>query len=428
MLSRFTEYGNNRLVPCLRRIAAEFPGIADLDREDAIKKINEAVVRDSVLMTSRVPTKNVEINVENIKILSRMTVDYLNVPSKALFSRFAVREGPIDAGIEQRTDAWFAARSTLITASGFGAILGLNPYEKPMKFMEKKVNGETFSPFSYENMNRGTCFEDIIIDFLGSMTGCSRPQDAGLIVSETFPFLGASPDGYIEDLGPLFPAAPFRDCLVECKAPNARTTLSGVPKPMYWAQMQLQMLCAEKTQCIFVEGKVRYFRDKYTFLTGTATKDAFMPSFDLSALGMLPPGITHEQEEGLEPDSDMFPQKRFNDRYLADAAGMPKGIVVTAGLRTRDFKYRHIDGSLDVAEQLALAQKTEDEYRDLGYEDAETKFWYLEDAAFSLVYRDDVWLEDAVARAKVFFEETFAPAMQAARDATELAAELAVDA
>lgn len=69
-------------------------------------------------------------------------------------------------------------------------------------------------------------------------------KKVGLILSEDFPVLGASPDGIAEE------------CIIEIKCPASNKNFKnyvkdGVVEKKYYAQMQMQMFFAKKEKCLF---------------------------------------------------------------------------------------------------------------------------------------------------------------------------------
>lgn len=146
--------------------------------------------------------------------------------------------------IKQRSPEWYAARKGRVTGSIVGAILGLDPYKKRADILRQMVREAVGAPKEDENeflertiFGYGKVNEDnAILDFR---------METGLDVEPCgfFPhdeWLGASPDGLTSDGG-----------ILECKAPWSRRDgqdrefKSLDDQPHYYAQMQIEMLCAD---------------------------------------------------------------------------------------------------------------------------------------------------------------------------------------
>lgn len=171
-------------------------------------------------------------------------------------SRFWVRDRRIrrvirDYGQEdQRTDAWHAKRSEMITASEVGNVIDGTPasrYEVMMRKLVTQVREERKGSVMNNPLLWGTHFEPIAKRIYERDTGCTI-RDVSCVQHPTVPYLGASPDGII-----ISPSDRERHhCLVEFKCPISRKIGGEVPKS-YWHQMQLQMLCTGVDECEYVE-------------------------------------------------------------------------------------------------------------------------------------------------------------------------------
>lgn len=133
------------------------------------------------------------------------------------------------------SSVWYELRYGRITAS----ILYETAHCKKLDgSLVERIMGA--SPFvETEAMKRGKDLEEKV---LKRFKGCSRP---GLFISESLPFLGASPDGMADDF------------VIEVKCPSKLATVSNfidvnnVPTPKCMAQMTLQMKLARKKKCKF---------------------------------------------------------------------------------------------------------------------------------------------------------------------------------
>ncbi len=154
--------------------------------------------------------------------------------------------------MEQRTPEWYEARKGRVTGSIAGAILSLDPNKSRDDVMRRMVRDALGAPREDENQ----FLEDVIFGY-GKMhepgAVLDFQMDTGLNVIECGFFayddwLGASPDGLTSDGGVL-----------EIKAPWSRRTgqdrcfkpLSD--QPQYFAQVQIEMLCAGRQKAHFYQ-------------------------------------------------------------------------------------------------------------------------------------------------------------------------------
>lgn len=153
--------------------------------------------------------------------------------------------------MEQRTDEWFEARKNKITASVVGAILGLSPHMTRTDVMRQMVRAKHGAPREFNGnvaTEYGTRYEPQAIAEYELETG-NKVDPCGFFMDEDWPWLGASPDGLIGD-----------DTLLEVKCPyNLRDggEFSQEIPPHYYAQMQIQMFCADRNFAHFYQWSPR---------------------------------------------------------------------------------------------------------------------------------------------------------------------------
>ena len=150
--------------------------------------------------------------------------------------------------MEQRSREWREARIGRVTASTVGAILGLSPSmtrDDVLRAMVRETLGAEPEFKGNVATNYGTFHENGIKDEFEIETG-KKVEPCGFYTYEEW--LGASPDGLVGEHG-----------LFECKAPYS---LRNEEKPEfkliqylpdYYAQVQIQMLCAKKLHCFFYQ-------------------------------------------------------------------------------------------------------------------------------------------------------------------------------
>ena len=150
--------------------------------------------------------------------------------------------------IEQRSEEWFKQRIDMITGSRVGGILGLSPFATASDVMRSMVREYHGAPSEFEGnvaTEYGNEHEDAAIFAL--------EQELGIQVQETGfhkhnSWLGASPDGLTDD------------AVVEVKCPygkrnaaSAREFKCAQDQPHYYAQMQIEMFCANREECHFYQ-------------------------------------------------------------------------------------------------------------------------------------------------------------------------------
>lgn len=154
--------------------------------------------------------------------------------------------------IEQGTDAWFAARCGLITASKISDVMskgrGNAPSATRANYMAQlaaeRLTGVTTEGFKNAAMDWGNETEPQARAQYTMQTG-NMVNEVGFVPHPTIKKSGASPDGEVD-----------QDGLVEIKCPNTATHIAtlrgGSIKSAYRLQMQWQMACTGRKWCDFV--------------------------------------------------------------------------------------------------------------------------------------------------------------------------------
>lgn len=148
--------------------------------------------------------------------------------------------------LAQGSPAWMDARSKMLTASDFGAALGINPYCSRQRLWRIKMGLETVGDNIH--IQRGRENERHAIHAYEVDSG-HLVDAVGLVVHPDHPWLGASPDGLVGDRG-----------LVEIKCPSA---FRGEPPEYHLAQIQGQLEITDRDWCDYaqwVEGTIRVVR------------------------------------------------------------------------------------------------------------------------------------------------------------------------
>ena len=163
----------------------------------------------------------------------------------------------------QRTDEWYMFRHNLITASNaykvFESQSTINQliYEKcqPLKTIndDKNTMVNINTPFHW-----GQKYEPVSV-MLYEYLYNTKVADFGCIKHDTYPFLGASPDGINVDIN-----SDRFGRMLEIKNIVNRE-INGIPKKEYWIQMQLQMEVCDLDECDFLETKFVEYDDACEF-------------------------------------------------------------------------------------------------------------------------------------------------------------------
>lgn len=140
--------------------------------------------------------------------------------------------------MEQRTEEWFIARRGRVTGSNVGAILGVDPNrsrDDVMRAMVRDWHRAESEFVESQPIVLGRHHEEgAIIEY--EMDTGGNVESCGFFVSEKYDWLGASPDGLVGD-----------DGLIEIKCKyRAKPSKDISEQPHYYAQVQMEMFCADK--------------------------------------------------------------------------------------------------------------------------------------------------------------------------------------
>jgi putative phage-type endonuclease len=152
-----------------------------------------------------------------------------------MLSKF-VRKTLAEKHIKPLTDEWFKTREKITTGTQTARVLG---YES----INKSSQGSIDSPFTQRALNWGTTHEDLAIKLFERITKL-KVFEVGLKIHPLYRFLGATPDGLVED-----------DSILEIKCPLTRSIWGPIPFE-YWIQMQIEME-------VFGANKAYFFQVEY---------------------------------------------------------------------------------------------------------------------------------------------------------------------
>jgi putative phage-type endonuclease len=148
----------------------------------------------------------------------------------------------------QRTEEWYQFRHNLLTASSIWKVFGTQScinqliYEKCEPYLVHK-QASIDSPLHW-----GQKYEPVSAELYSNLYN-TTVADFGCIKHQTYPFIGASPDGINVSIN-----NPRYGRMLEIKNIVNRI-ITGIPKLEYWIQMQLQMETCNLNECDFLETK-----------------------------------------------------------------------------------------------------------------------------------------------------------------------------
>ena len=166
--------------------------------------------------------------------------------------------------VEQRTDAWFAARLGKVTASKVADVIAKtrSGYSSSRdnymaQLICERLTGQQGESFTNSAMQWGVDTEPLARSAYESQN--ELVEEVGFIPHPRIEMSGASPDGFVGLFG-----------MLEIKCPNTATHLDtlltqSVPSK-YITQMQWQMACAQRQWCDFVSYDPRLPQDLQLFV------------------------------------------------------------------------------------------------------------------------------------------------------------------
>ena len=276
---------------------------------------------------------------------------------------------------EQRTPEWYERRNNLITASAaskaFGTPASVNQlvYEKCKNYCTAgggagsgagggagggggSGGGSVNSPLHW-----GQRYEPVTV-MVYEHRNHTTLGEFGCIQHDTYPFIGASPDGIN-----IEPASPIYGRMVEIKNIVNRE-ITGRPKEEYWIQTQIQMEVCDLDECDFVETRFKEYESKEDYDTdGTVTQ-----------------GYT--------------------------ASGNEKGVILWFQTAPRVTQYGEISPPIQLYEYAPIGATPYEydkwevdifaKHERLGSIWVRTIYWYLDQYSCVLVRRNRLWFEEAV--------------------------------
>ena len=254
---------------------------------------------------------------------------------------------------EQLSDAWFAIRKKMLTASDIGSILGLNKYSSANAIIKKKLGvGAVFKGNAMTF--HGQRYEDIACKAWENRYS-KTVREYGLIQHRELEILGASPDGISTD-----------GIMLEIKVPSQRK-INGIIPTYYYSQMQAQLQVCDLDRCDFFECNIDEYRNEEDY-----DDDMFIIE-DISYLDILP----------IEISVDFI--KLPEDRRTA--YGLEKGIIGVyqdAGDETNKHLYP----------PFTMTSQEQTEWLDNHQIKNEKVYWKITMSSNSIVPRSHKWWDE----------------------------------
>lgn len=152
--------------------------------------------------------------------------------------------------MKQQSEDWFQARRYRLTGSEAGAALGVNPWKTPEDLIRQMVRAHHNAEREFKGnvaTNYGTLHEPLAVMDYTIKTG-NMVDDCGFFVHPENPWLGATPDGLIDEDGLLEVKAPYGQR--SKKPPQFKTVRE---QEHYYAQMQVELACTGRKWCDFYQ-------------------------------------------------------------------------------------------------------------------------------------------------------------------------------
>ena len=154
--------------------------------------------------------------------------------------------------MEQRSTEWFEARKARLTGSEVGAALGLSPFATPEQLIRQKVRAYHGYPSELPDfiLEYGRNHEEQAKLAYTIQTG-NLVEDVGFLIHPKYDWLGASPAGVLDSgFGLLEVKCPFS---LRKKKPEELVFKNIKDQPHYYAQIQMQLHCADAEYCDFFQ-------------------------------------------------------------------------------------------------------------------------------------------------------------------------------
>jgi len=208
-------------------------------------RMQETMCIDSLIDLFHQKGQSIDMIHENVNNVFHNTVDKIIVEQriKIIIPKYQYVLSSLlkNRGVEQKTDAWYKARKSLITASDFAQALGEGKFGTQKQFYQKKCGYEVdnFDPY-IPPLKWGCMFEDVATRIYAKRNYVTV-HEFGLLKHPSIDYLGASPDGITE-----------HGIMLEIKCPFKRKITGEIPVQYYY-QVQGQLDVCNLDECDYLE-------------------------------------------------------------------------------------------------------------------------------------------------------------------------------
>jgi len=151
---------------------------------------------------------------------------------------------------EQRSQAWYDMRETMLTASSLADAVGKGHFKSRDDLLIEKTSKEKQSRFSSPITEWGVMYEPVATTFYEKLNNL-KIIEFGLVPHQKLKIFGASPDGICDTDSP----EDYIGRMLEIKCPPKRPFTKEVPEH-YWMQMQGQLETCDLEECDFLQVKL----------------------------------------------------------------------------------------------------------------------------------------------------------------------------
>lgn len=225
----------------------------------SVHSVMDNILRKYVLAKKAVPAKTCD---KIITIANAVFSKKQHITSEHVLARYNTLRGymlqleklkkiPV---IVQKSDEWFAARNTMISASDVAQAIGKGKFGNLNDFFRKKCAYESI-PFdaACPPLKHGCMYESVCCSIYEKRNS-TKVSEFGVLRHPTIPHIGASPDGITSE-----------GVLLEIKAPYRRKITGEVPE-QYAYQVQFQLAVCDLKECDFAEFGMTTFHSMEHFM------------------------------------------------------------------------------------------------------------------------------------------------------------------
>ena len=187
----------------------------------------------------------------------------------------------------------------------------------------------------------------------------------GCIAHDTYPFIGASPDGINID-----PTSALYGRMVEIKNIVNRE-ITGIPKEEYWIQTQMQMEVCDIDETDFVETRIKEYADEEEFLADSPSDAPASRNYTANGL-----------EKGVILWFQPPPTKNPNPNCTGLIYSMPLYEYAPLGISQEEYD--------------AWEQEVFEKHEKTGCFWARNIYWYVDQYSCVLILRNRLWFSAAV--------------------------------